>query len=1172
MSRKELLGHLRSAPGDQHELLRSQGLASALFPALLAQGVLCCPKGCGAFFDGGSQNTSKPLAAHVAANKCRTRRPSRHNRTRELDGPFLPTTMGGIQAALADIARAAEAAPHPQAPHAPAINFCLANPSFTMEHLRTSGLQTSTAVPGPSRALITSTVTSLFRQAVSMRGEALRSAAWSLVFLFPTLVLGPHRPGAASSAVKAETEARIDLWHRGKLNELANRALAAKREHPPGSRSKKAKAARRAAALLRHNQFARAAGLADSKGIADASQDTLDAIPDLFKDPEPVAEETLRKLYGPRVTPTRESMAVNISQEEVLLHLAAVAPLTTPHKDGWRAEHLLPLCKDQDCGAAFTDLIAALVAGDVTDATCDLLSSATLVVLLKKSDEEMAALKLKQGPDYKQPQRPLGMGSTIPKVAANCLLEKVQPAVGASAGPHQFAINAKGGCDMIQWVLQVIMEAEPDLARSCLDACNAFGDLERPCIRAALEANVALHPLIPLYDVLYTRGSGVMWFYDELGNFILAIFGRRGVRQGCVLGTTILCITIRPVYDALLAILGPEGFLFSFADDVYMGGLPVYVAQALTEAVDLYRMVGLTLGWGPKKTELVLPIDCDPSSLPLPCDISGRPLPEVVSGFKACLGVPRHPANDLPFIAEALGAVSVRHDNLLDLVASVADEDPFGALRLLQVCGVNRFGHVLSAVPPEASTIFCGQRDAAVSLSLAAIQGSPVDPTQSTHTLPLAAGGAGLHSLRDMASASYLGAFFRVAGPLISRLAQMGGTTTARAATLLEDPPAARGSFAWARSLCKAHEEALELQSSFTDKELQLISLAAPRGCVIQSPGDPSSVALDLPPTLDLNITPALAEASRAPKGVRFVAAGLRRLQDWRSFTRMHANVPISAQPKLLSHSGHGSVTVLASDIPLGRRTSTPLARMTIRRICGAPALGDIPPGLRSPSCPQCGLPAGSPEALERHVARCPNGGARHLMHHGLIKTLRSIVEDSGVPKASIVEEARGMRPDDRTRPGDLVVLDFANGGRHLIIDGVVTTVYRNSIFSKVASIPGYAAKQVEDKKLKADADSPNPVSMCHGGQHTLVPFAMEDGGRIGAHGQAVLRMLAEYAVAKGKLPSLPARAAPLLPPEAVAIWVRRWQQRLSVWLHLTLSRQVMRYLAPSLAGGVCFS
>jgi len=66
-----------------------------------------------------------------------------------------------------------------------------------------------------------------------------------------------------------------------------------------------------------------------------------------------------------------------------------------------------------------------------------------------------------------------------------------------------------------------------------------------------------------------------------------------------------------------------------------------------------------------------------------------------------------------------------------------------------------------------------------------------------------------------------------------------------------------------------------------------------------------------------------------------------------------------------------------------------------------------------------------------------------HMMYHGFIKTLRGIVEESGVPKASIVEEARGMRPEDRNRHGDLVVLDSAEGGRHHIIDGVVTTVYR---------------------------------------------------------------------------------------------------------------------------------
>ncbi len=155
-------------------------------------------------------------------------------------------------------------------------------------------------------------------------------------------------------------------------------------------------------------------------------------------------------------------------------------------------------------------------------------------------------------------------------------------------------------------------------------------------------------------------------------------------------------------------------------------------------------------------------------------------------------------------------------------------------------------------------------------------------------------------------------------------------------------------------------------------------------------------------------------------------------------------------------------------------------------------------------------------------------------MHHGLIKTLRGIVEESGVPKASIVEEARGLRPDDRSRPCDLVVLDFADGGRHLVLDGVITTFYRSTILSRVAVIPGFAAKQVEDMKFKADADSLHPVSSLHGERHRLIPFAMEDGGRIGAHGHATLRMLAEFAVAKGKLPPTSARDAPLSPPEVV--------------------------------------
>jgi hypothetical protein len=143
---------------------------------------------------------------------------------------------------------------------------------------------------------------------------------------------------------------------------------------------------------------------------------------------------------------------------------------------------------------------------------------------------------------------------------------------------------------MVEWVLQIIMEAEPDLARATLDAINAFSDLERPCIQTTLLANVILHPLIHVYDVLYIRGSGELWYYDEVGNFVLAILCKRGVRQGCVLGTTILCITARPVCNTLRNLLGVEVFMSSYANDVYMRGKTVNVAGTHTHTTspDIY--------------------------------------------------------------------------------------------------------------------------------------------------------------------------------------------------------------------------------------------------------------------------------------------------------------------------------------------------------------------------------------------------------------------------------------------------------------------------------------------------------------------------------------------------------------------------------------------------------
>ena len=66
----------------------------------------------------------------------------------------------------------------------------------------------------------------LLVKAATTKGEGQREAARDALFLFPTLVLGPQKPGASSSYVKAEVAARLDLWNKGALDDLVARAHA----------------------------------------------------------------------------------------------------------------------------------------------------------------------------------------------------------------------------------------------------------------------------------------------------------------------------------------------------------------------------------------------------------------------------------------------------------------------------------------------------------------------------------------------------------------------------------------------------------------------------------------------------------------------------------------------------------------------------------------------------------------------------------------------------------------------------------------------------------------------------------------------------------------------------------------------------------------------------------
>ena len=74
------------------------------------------------------------------------------------------------------------------------------------------------------------------------------------------------------------------------------------------------------------------------------------------------------------------------------------------------------------------------------------------------------------------------------------------------------------------------------------------------------------------------------------------LFSRTCVRQGYVLGAFLFCLVIYTIYDRLQALLGSDGALYAYSDDVYLISDPVRMAKALSTAPVIYTKVGLIIG------------------------------------------------------------------------------------------------------------------------------------------------------------------------------------------------------------------------------------------------------------------------------------------------------------------------------------------------------------------------------------------------------------------------------------------------------------------------------------------------------------------------------------------------------------------------------------------------
>jgi hypothetical protein len=221
-----------------------------------------------------------------------------------------------------------------------AITHYLLHSGFMRDHILHGRVITSTSIPLPALDLITSAATDAMSKANTLSG-VLRVASMDAVMIFSSLVLFPHEKGACNSQVRAEVKRRLTLWGAGDLESLAALAIASKpvRALTSGT-AVKPTSTQRARALIHNGQLSRFAMLADSFGVAPASAETYQALNMMHPAPGVVLYEDLVELYGEPKPVDATASAPNIGVDKVRECIAAAPPLTSPHRDGWRMEHL----------------------------------------------------------------------------------------------------------------------------------------------------------------------------------------------------------------------------------------------------------------------------------------------------------------------------------------------------------------------------------------------------------------------------------------------------------------------------------------------------------------------------------------------------------------------------------------------------------------------------------------------------------------------------------------------------------------------------------------------------------------------------------------------------------------------------------------------------------------
>ena len=602
-------------------------------------------------------------------------------------------------------------------------------PAF--EEIFSKRVPTKNSVPKPARKLWTQCLVEALAQIVEFNDEL----AWAQFFMLPKAVLrSSFRGGKKRNNKKtagAETKLLCSRWLEGQREVLWRQGRAPKRSNKKRESDQLTdEAMDRIQELVAQGQLQKACNVLTQKPPSTVTRDVIREMKD--KHPEPRAPtdwSALRQVHR----------AAAVTVEELLTQrmIASFARGSAGGPTGLKPQHLKDaLLSGSGLQDEFlrllTQVINNLSQGEAPQNVRAFLSGASLTAIPKDTGGH----------------RPIAVGETLRRLVSKCMLATVADDAKSRLEPLQVGVGTRLGTEATvhvarQWMCRHSGDAHRVLVK--MDLENAFNCVDR---QAVLSAVREMFPeLAPWVDFTYGDSAG-LWMDGA------RLESKRGIQQGDPLGPLLFSLALQIALENVRARaevqnIGRLDYMVFYLDDGVLAGPDESVFWYCKEIQKELQDIGLSINWGPGKSEAVLAAGEDST-------VDQSSFPELQFNRSGNFTILKTPIGTLDFCERYVQKRRAAAQLLLERLPEL--EDPQIALVLLRHCmAFCKMSYNARVVPADlqSKTLQDFDRDVRAAFS-AAVGVRPDDAAWKRACRKIALGGLGLRSTSEFADAAFV--------------------------------------------------------------------------------------------------------------------------------------------------------------------------------------------------------------------------------------------------------------------------------------------------------------------------------------------------------------------------------------------------------------------------------